>query len=267
MDLDLTQYSRGAFLNILSSDPQEWNTQYTKLQRLDGLQHVELWLEYLPTQDEIKGFRSLLAGMPITVHAPFIGVALAAPWAELRTLSLERCLSARQVASDLDAKVITYHTGTYGVWEKHEDVLEQLVEPLAKIMVGDGPIVAVENMPRRGGASRECLIEVRDLESLSGYLPQLKFTLDIGHCIQNEDDFQHFLQSHHSKIANMHLHDAKRGGKGHLAFGAGDLELPKILDLLNDVGFDGHISLETIGQRDTESSWIEWSRSLRNRQV
>ena len=43
------------------------------------------------------------------------------------------------------------------------------------------------------------------MTTLVNLLPKVRFTLDIGHCLQNEDDFLPFIKKHSSRIENIHL--------------------------------------------------------------
>ena len=119
-------------------------------------------------------------------------------------------------------------------------------------------------MPLRGGTARECLGKLEDLLALESLLPDVRFTLDVGHCLQNGDDFESFLRKRGDRISDIHLHDGICGGKAHLALGDGSLNLPNLLRTLREVSFDGYVGLETISSYDTTRSWRSWSEVEKN---
>lgn len=102
---------------------------------------------------------------------------------------------------------------------------------------------------------REPIGKLADFEAMIRLLPSLRFTLDIGHCLQNEDDFNPFIKNHASRIENIHLHDGIPRGKAHLGLGNGCLDLGRFLDVLATVGFNKYVGIETITPEDTQASW------------
>jgi sugar phosphate isomerase/epimerase len=79
--------------------------------------------------------------------------------------------------------------------------------------------------------------------------------LDVGHCTQNGEQYDDFVRHYADVVANIHLHDAKRGGKGHLALGAGELDLGGFLRGLKSSQYRGFLTLETLTEDDTSRSW------------
>jgi sugar phosphate isomerase/epimerase len=111
-------------------------------------------------------------------------------------------------------------------------------------------------MPVKGhGTVHEPIGSVSDFEDLVHLLPQLRFTLDVGHCLQNGDDFDLFIRKYSSRIQNIHLHDGIARGNAHLRLGDGSLNLSQLLETLHNIHFDRYVSLETISPEDTLSSW------------
>src|SRR5437660_8360724 len=127
--------------------------------------------------------------------------------------------------------------------------------------MGD-PVTTLENMPVKShGTMREPIGNLADCESILKLLPKLRFTLDIGHCLQNEDDFVPFIQKYVSRIENIHLHDGIPRGKAHLGLGKGSLDLERFLEVLAAVNFVKHVGIETISFDDTASSWDSLCRA------
>ncbi len=254
----MSKYSRGAFLHIVEPSPEKWQRAFLRVMDLPQLDHVEVWLEYFPSRSERVLLRDLLRGAQIIVHGPFIHLSLATNIESIGDASLKRCAESIDVASDLGAKVVTFHAGTYAVSESHEAAMERLARRFSKFLSRGSPLVTLENMPVRDGTTKECLGRLEDLERLQTVIPEVRFTFDVGHSIQNGDDYESFLKRNISRIEDIHLHDARPGGRGHLRLGAGMLDLPGFVTILSKLGFDKYVSLETISIEDTEESWAKW---------
>jgi sugar phosphate isomerase/epimerase len=249
-------FKQGAFVNLLTPGSTEWKNTLDTLDRFPALDHVELWLEYIPKGTEIKEIRSAFQGIELIVHGPFIHMSLLSHISEVVSVTEKRFNSTLDFASKVDARVVTFHAGSYPLFEAKTDALEKLAsrfEPFTRIK---DPIPTLENMPIKShGTVKEPIGKLSDYDEILKLLPGLRFTLDIGHCLQNEDDFVCFLRKHSSRIENIHLHDGIPGGSGHLRLGRGALDLNRFLDTLSAVSFDKFVSMETISIEDTRSSW------------
>jgi sugar phosphate isomerase/epimerase len=255
----MDMYKKGAFINIVSPEPAEWEADFRRIKNLPSRHHVEIWLEYIPSKEERTALQSMLRGTEVIVHGPFIHLSLATHLNALRDISLRKFDEAVEFAAQIGAQVVTFHAGTYPMFETQEIALERLASKFYRFTGLKSPIVTLENMPVRGeGTTRECLGHLKDLTLLQLMIPDIHFTLDIGHCLQNGDDYESFLRTQSSRIANIHLHDGKFGGRAHLRLGAGTLDLPKLVGVLRETGFTKYISLETISSEDTTSSWPAW---------
>jgi sugar phosphate isomerase/epimerase len=254
-------YSKGVFLNVKRFDPRAWDRDLEVIAGLPGRSHLEVWLEHLPASpSQRQALRARLAGQTLIVHGPFIDLDLASPTRALAERSRRTVTLAIELASDLGAKVVTLHAGYRPPNEPQAVTLERLVGRLAPLISsGAGTLsVTVENLPAGAGTTRQCLATTADLLALRTLLPQAMFTLDIGHCLQNGDDYLAFLAGHWEAVGDIHLHDGHRGGQGHLRLGAGELDLAGLVRVLAATGYDCYVSLETLGWDDTRSSWQTW---------
>ncbi|MGI0015025.1 MAG: hypothetical protein ACREBU_16525, partial [Nitrososphaera sp.] len=109
----MSKYKKGAFLNVLNFNPTEWEAQLRQIKNLPSRQHIEVWLEYIPTKDELQILRGMLEETEVIVHGPFIHMSLVTHLNELADVSWRRCYDAVDVATLIGAKVITFHAGTY----------------------------------------------------------------------------------------------------------------------------------------------------------
>ena len=249
----LEQASVGAFLNVTSSDPQKWREDLQALEELP-IGHLELWLEYEPSMRELAAIASMLDRWPRIMHAPFIGMSLATHWDGLATLSLDRCHRAIEAAGILGCQVVTLHAGPYAKFMPREEALSRLAERLSRFARLTSPTVAVENMPARAGVASEALTASSDLDELAALLPTVSVTLDVGHCLQNEEDPAAAFTARAERIRNIHLHDGERGGRSHQALGTGDLDLASFLRALEERDYDGFLTIETLSTEDLRRS-------------
>lgn len=249
-------YSKGAFLNIRSPRRSEWEDQLAQRRVLETLGHLELWLEYVPTtQREFRHLHDMLNGLDLIVHAPFIGLSLATPWQDLAWISLERLKTVVDLADSLEAKVVTIHGGTYPEYGDRRQAVERVAQRLGQLIDSSDATVCVENMPSRPGATQEAFCNFDELEWLREIDPRARFTLDVGHAIQNGDDYIEFFATNSADIYNIHLHDGHRCGPAHQALFSGELDLPGFLAAMATNEYSKHLTLEVLSWDDTEKSW------------
>ena len=250
----LESVSVGAFLNVTSPEPERWEEDLVALTTKTGIRHVEVWLEYLPSGRETIALASLLRGQRTIMHAPFIGASLASGWEALAAISLDRCHQAIELAGILGCEVVTLHAGPYASFEDHAMVIGRLAERLARFSTITRPVITVENMPIRAGASAEALARAEDLADLLDRAPQTRMTLDVGHCLQNGEDPAATFATFHGLIANIHLHDGSRDSSAHRALGAGELDLGAFLAGLQEHSYNKFLTIETLSMPDLEVS-------------
>jgi len=252
-------YKKGAFLNIVSLQPAEWERRFKDVERLPFRDHLEIWLEYIPSRGERAALKGILRDSELIIHGPFIHLSLVSHIPAVAKLTARRLEEAIDLAADLGASVITFHAGTYPVFEDRRRALETLAERFLPFVSLTSPVVTLENMPvRAGGAARECLGRLEDLEEFQKLVPDTRFTLDVGHCLQNEDDPMLFITRNFERIEDIHLHDGRAGGKSHLRLGLGTLDLKSLIETLIGVEFHRYVSLETLSASDTKASWDSW---------
>ena len=251
----LDKASLGAFINLQAHDPHSWARDLARLDKL-AIDHVELWLEYEPTTRQVGELASVFGAHRTIMHGPFIGMSLATEWGALASLSIDRCHRAIEVAGAIGAELVTLHAGAHAVHGGHAAALKRLAARFARFTRMGSPVVTLENMPARGGATQEAVACSSDLAALEELLPAVSFTLDIGHCVQNDEDPSDVLLRYRESVRNVHLHDGCRGGRAHLPLGEGQLELDLVLETLDSIAYDGFLTLETLG-------WDALQRSLR----
>jgi sugar phosphate isomerase/epimerase len=249
----LDSASIGAFLNVTDGNIDRLREDLARLGELQ-LDHVEVWLEHQPTVRELDELARLLQGHVTIMHGPFVGMSLCTDWDELAGISLERCHRAIEAAGVLGCWVVTLHAGVYGAFSPAEVAMQRLSARIERFARIGHPVVTIENMPARAGATREAVATSADLDRLVAALPELSVTFDVGHSVQNGEDPAAVAHRHRGRIANIHLHDGIAGGRAHTALGSGQLALDALVARLDADGYAGFISIETLSHEDLVSS-------------
>lgn len=253
----LTEMSLGAFLNITGFEPEAWLRQLREIDRLGRIGHIEVWLEWMPTDKiELAAVRSIISSKRILVHAPFIGLSIATSWKELRSISIARIIECCRIAEAVEAELVTIHPGLVPVYEDPRSTLDIVAASYEQIRDAAGDVdVALENMFTGHGVCVNAAARTDDLLYISSVVSEVKVTLDVGHALQNNEDYLGFLVNNASLISNVHLHDATIGGRAHMRLGDGSLNLANLLQACMSSNYDKFIGLETLTADDTQSSW------------
>ena len=97
------------------------------------------------------------------------------------------------------------------------------------------------------------------LEALDALLesPVFGLTWDVGHdhCTGGGDGA--FIRQRADRLRHMHLHDARRPGRDHLALGTGELDLLDRLELARDWGCTVVVEIKTARALRDSVSWLE----------
>lgn len=250
----MAKYSQGVFLNILNSNLGDWQKQIDFIASLARVEHLEIFLEYLPNEKELQFLKQALASYQKLIHAPFVNLSLISQWKEVRQAYLKIMNKTLELSLGLEAKVITCHVGSRPFFLNQayaEKIILEEFSPLIKEFGGKINL-AFENMPASTGI-RAGYPLLDELESLGEKDPKILFCLDVGHAIRNEEEWEKFLRKQTSRIIDIHLHDVK-GNKDHLRLGAGNLDTPKFLKILEEVRYPNYLTLEVLEKKDTPVS-------------
>lgn len=75
--------------------------------------------------------------------------------------------------------------------------------------------------------------------------PTLLLALDTGHCLVTQDiDPADAVRRHAHQLGTVAVEDMRRGDHTHLPFGQGDMDMPAVLDALEQIGFTGLVCVE-----------------------
>ena len=154
------------------------------------------------------------------------------------------CRSVR-IASDLGAEAVSFWSGTLpdgtGADEGWQRLLAGVDEVLAEAE-RRGVVCAFEPEP---GMFVDTVAGVLELRRRLGSPERLRVTLDVGHCVCNEPGtVTDCVHAAGALLANVQLDDMVPGAHEHLEFGTGDIDLPRALGALLDVGYSGLAAVE-----------------------
>lgn len=248
-------YSRGVFLDILKNNSSDWQEQIDFINSLAGVEHVEIFLEYLPNTNELQFLKQKLSSYQKLIHAPFVNLSLISQWQEVRKAYLEIMERVLEISQEIGARVVTCHVGPRPFFIEPTEAQKILLKEFPPLLK-KGVNFAFENMPIPPSAGvRRGYPFLNDLELLGEKGPRFLFTLDVGHTLQNNEDWEKFLRRQVGRIVNIHLHDAD-GNKDHLKLGAGRLNVDKFLKVLEEIHYSGYLTLEVLGEnKDIAASW------------
>jgi sugar phosphate isomerase/epimerase len=251
-------YSVGLFLHVTASSRDEWEEEIRFIHSLNGVGHIEVWMERPEiVLSEVVWLKEKCSPSRIIVHAPFLDISLVSHHEEIRKAGvrvLKRCLHASRL---IGAELITIHAGTCS-FVSLPDVRAWFADGYRELMdsAADKLTVCLENVPPGNALQQNYPVSLDELERLKELIPDIRFTLDIGHCIRSGNDYRPFLLNRAGSLGNIHLHNASRGGADHLGLQRpGDLDLPELLLLLRRINYTGFLSLEVLTREDIRESW------------
>jgi sugar phosphate isomerase/epimerase len=125
-----------------------------------------------------------------------------------------------------------------GVW-----LLDGLKQ-VAELAAAENVVAALEPEPGHIVATLDDFKLVRETLKQMTDAP-LKLALDTGHCLVTKDrEPQMAVKESASVLGAVGIEDMKRGVHEHLPFGEGDLDTTAVLAALEDIGYEGLVSVE-----------------------
>lgn len=86
--------------------------------------------------------------------------------------------------------------------------------------------------------------------------PVFGLTLDIGHSYCAGFADEPLILANRDRLHHMHMHDAKDGTRDHLALGAGEMDIPKYLELADRCGCTVVLETKTVAGLRQSAQWI-----------
>ena len=175
---------------------------------------------------------------PLDKHEP----TLIAASPEGRARRVEFLVRSLDIAALLGSETVSFWAGVPKAGIKREDAMHWLGEGLTQVLDNAERIgVAGSFEPEPG-----MLIEtVADYAALQIRHPRLRLALDTGHCLVTDDiDPADAVRRYSPHLGTVAIEDMKCGDHTHLPFGQGDMDIPAILDALNEIDFPGLVCVE-----------------------
>ncbi len=158
---------------------------------------------------------------------------------------LDLLARAARVAGDLGAEAVSFWSGTLPPHTSEDTGWERLCAGVSAVLdTADriGVVCAFEPEP---GMFIDRLDGVLELRRRLGDPDRLRVTLDVGHVVCNETrSMAGTIEAAGPWLANVQLDDMRPGVHEHLEFGEGEVDLARVLEALEEVGYTGLASVE-----------------------
>ncbi|MCX6695747.1 MAG: sugar phosphate isomerase/epimerase [Candidatus Altiarchaeota archaeon] len=179
-----------------------------------------------------------------TVHAPHHELGLCAWNPAVNSLAVREIVKSLDIASELDSKAVTFHTGRVRLDDESCRVrLRSNLESLNDVAGDYSCKLCLEN-PHDGFFSRlDNLLEVTE------GLKNIYLTLDLAHLSMNEKDLGKFKSKLRRRVRNAHISRITREGK-HKPLTAETKFLKDSLKTLKEIKYEGSMILDGfVGER------------------
>lgn len=196
---------------------------------------------------------------PAAKHEP----TLVSPEPDGRARRLAFLKRAVDVAALLESEAVSFWAGVPRPGVDRAEARAWLLDGLQAVAAyaqASGVVVAFEPEPGM-------LIETAAEWDVLG-VPGLTLALDTGHCLVTQDvDPAEAVRLYAGRLGTVAVEDMKRGEHLHRPFGTGDMDIPAVLDALEEVGFGGLVCVELSRESPRADraipESIAWLRSCR----
>ena len=164
---------------------------------------------------------------------------------EGRDIRLDFLRRAIDIAADIGSDVVHLWSGVLPAGTTADTGWERLLEGMSQILPHaeeKGVDLAFEPEP---GMLIERLADVQELRERLDGPAHLRFTIDVGHALCNEDDSpEDVIRAGADHLVHIQIEDMRRGVHEHLPFGEGELDLTAAISALLDIDYQGLVSVE-----------------------
>jgi len=180
--------------------------------------------------------------MAIVGHTAFY-LPIASGIEEIRRASLVELRRCVDVFAELGARWMNVHPDRHAPMHDRAFFIQKNIATLGELLpyaAERGVGIMLENLPGDFNTAQQ-------LGELLDPLPELGLHLDIGHAnlMVLQSTVNELLAAYGSRLRHVHLHDNKGGGADlHLPLGTGSVDVRGAIRALQEVGYDGTITLE-----------------------
>lgn len=206
----------------------------------DGWRHVEVvsipgWIHVDVCQVDAISLSKDVESRGMKLHGIHVG-SLHGTNAAAAMYQLPYIKRAVDVLAEAGADQLVFTGGP-----RESEELEDLLKPLENVLsyMEDTPVMlGLENHYRNRIETLE------DFDFLASKIdhPQFGFTADLGHFNSSEVDTEKLLKKHASRIFHVHVKDHL--GTQSMPLGQGEVDIPHLISVLKDVGYDRGLSVE-----------------------
>jgi sugar phosphate isomerase/epimerase len=182
-----------------------------------------------------------------SIHAPYADTNLAADDDLIREWILKRIRASIRFSSELDAECLVLHPGWTTAtepfsrgrsWELNLRSLHWLMRYAGEY----GVDCLMENVPN---PTPYLLVTVDDFDLFDEEMePSMSYVLDVAHAHLQSEEYR-FIEKFGHKIKHVHVSDNWGDKDTHLPLGEGNINWRKVLDALDDAGFEGWLVIES----------------------
>lgn len=245
-------YSIGIFLDIFNNDKKELEEKIKFIKTISGLDHLEIWSEAYLSKKDINWLKDQLSDYQLIFHGPFTAMSLISGHKLINQASIRIFEKFIDQAISLNAKLMTIHTGKYPVYFNSQKAINFFSKNFQELLsyAGKEIVLTIENMSYGRGAQNN-FPSLEELNNFSKLIPNINYTLDIGHCLQNGEDFYQFIKENKDSVKNIHLHNGVKNGKAHYGLQLpGDLNIKYLFNFLNEINYQNFLTLEVLTNKD-----------------
>ncbi len=190
----------------------------------------------------IKDFRNSF-DLSLKIHAPFSDLNIASLNEKMRETALELIFSSIDLSYELEADLVNIHPGHLSplglrfpeqAWKTNIESMKKCAKRAEKL----GIKLTFENLPTREGVFCST---VEEIKTVLREVPEIGYTLDIGHAFTTDNPTEFF----DLKFDHLHLHDNDEKKDLHLPLGLGNIDISKVLKIIEEKKYSGSIILES----------------------
>ncbi len=153
------------------------------------------------------------------------------------------------IAATLNADCVSIWSGVVRDGAGHDEACHRLIDGLKEVLAYASQkraIVAFEPEPGMLIDTLEAYCDLRARLNAAGVdASPLRLTLDVGHLhCQSELPIPAKIREFSADLANIHIEDMRSGRHEHLMFGQGEIDFPPVIAALEEIGYDGLLSVE-----------------------
>lgn len=186
-------------------------------------------------------------GLNYSVHAPYADTNLSADDDGIRRSIVNRVKASIVYAKELEAQALIFHPGwktpvtrfnADRTWKKNIESICEILE-FARIQK---VTALIENMP---GSSPYLMKSIQEFHTFFEDVGlEVKMVLDIAHA-NTIGGLEDFILTFRDRIAHVHFSDNNGVFDSHLSLGEGNIDWSSVTRLLESIGFEGWIVLES----------------------